>query len=260
MKQYRAFVWKQARDYLSSLICPPLIDEYMALAAHSQPKDLPTVYRRLLESLSNRQGMPNSIGKISCLSNIFYDFDHKKTLGSYSQWTDLFDTIKVKADPSSRMEREDPHNYWTIFCKGSLSAAKYLSRFNTLSDLLTFVNDFDAKPSTRPALPLLLEKEIFGFGFALACNFLMEIGFANFCKPDVHLLDIFSGLGLADRTAIDVFRVVSLMADENGQTPYAIDKVFWLIGSGNLYNHDKRFQTNKKLFIQQTLTAWRNNP
>lgn len=132
------------------------------------------------------------------------------------------------------MERDNSRNYWTLFYKGSLSVARYLNQFDTFGDFLTFVNDFDAKASTRPALPLLLEKEIFGFGFALACNFLMEIGFANFCKPDVHLLDIFSGLGLAERSELNVFRIVSLMAEENGQTPFAVDKVFWLIGSGNL--------------------------
>lgn len=58
MKLYRAFVWKQALAYLSSAISPSLVNQYMILAPHLQPKDLAAVYRRFLESLSNRQGMP----------------------------------------------------------------------------------------------------------------------------------------------------------------------------------------------------------
>ena len=49
----------------------------------------------------------------------------------------------------------------------------------------------------RPALPLLLVQEIDGFGFALACNFLRELGYENFSKPDVHLRKIFWVTGLS---------------------------------------------------------------
>ncbi len=39
---------------------------------------------------------------------------------------------------------------------------------------------------------MLLGREINGFGFALSCDFLKELGYEDFPKPDVHLRDIFT--------------------------------------------------------------------
>jgi len=83
MKHYRAFVWKQTLAYLSSAISSSLVSQYMTLAPQLQPKNLAAVYRRFLESLSNRQGMPNSIGDITRLSGIFHNFDYQQTLRNY---------------------------------------------------------------------------------------------------------------------------------------------------------------------------------
>ncbi len=45
---------------------------------------------------------------------------------------------------------------------------------------------------------MLLDAEIFGYGFPLACDFLKEIGYVDYGKPDVHLKNIFCELGLVD--------------------------------------------------------------
>jgi hypothetical protein len=234
-----------------------LVRRYMSLPERSKRNSFYEVYQRLLESLRNRRGMLNSIGDIGNLEIVFYGFDHQKTLQAYScNWEKLFDAIRIKTKPKSKMDKNNAHNYWVIFCKGSISAADYLSRFNTLDEFLGFIDDFDEKPNTRPALPLLMGEEIFGYGFALACDFLKEIGFSNYSKPDTHLIHIFSGLGISEKSQLDVFKMVSLLSDEVGQTPYAIDKVFWLIGSGNLYLHNVKFKTSKTEFIELVKTNW----
>ena len=214
------------------------------------------IYLRLLQSLINKRGMPNSIGRIEELRPIFYGFDHQKTLQVYPTWEELFTTIKTHQKPKSRMDKANPHNYWVIFCRGSLSTANYLSRFSTPTEFLEYVHDFDKNPNTRPALPFLMGHEIFGYGFALACDFLKEIGFDNYSKPDQHLIDIFSGLGISDESQLEIFRTVTLLATEVGETPYAVDKAFWLIGSGRLYRNNLTFQTDKKEFVRQVKENW----
>jgi hypothetical protein len=233
-----------------------LVREHMTDSDHPKPGTFSEIYLRLLNSLTNKRNMPNSIGRVEELAPIFFGFDHQKTLAVYSDWEDLFDAIKKYLKRKPRMEKENPHNYWVIFCKGSLSAARYLSRFSTPEEFLEFVDDFDANPNTRPALPFLIGHEIFGYGFALACDFLKEMGFANYSKPDQHLIDIFSGLGISDESQLDVFRTVTLFAEEVGETPYAVDKAFWLIGSGKLYKNNLTFETNKKEFVQQVKEGW----
>lgn len=50
---------------------------------------------------------------------------------------------------------------------------------------------------------LLLEQQIVGIGFALACDFLKELEYVNFAKPDVQLRDIFKGLELCPPKSSD---------------------------------------------------------
>jgi thermostable 8-oxoguanine DNA glycosylase len=101
-----------------------------------------------------------------------------------------------------------------------------------------------------------MSEEIFGYGFSLACDFLKELGFTNYVKPDVHLIDIFSGVGLSSKHVLDIFQTASQIANDVNETPYAVDKAFWLIGSGNLYLVGKRFKTNKTQFIDKVIYDW----
>lgn len=259
MREYRKLIWDSALEWLEARADMRMVREHMSLFSVSSPGGFPEVYLRLLQSLSNRQGMPNTIGEVNKnLSVVFCEFNHRQTLQRYlGNWENLFDTIQRVMHPPSRMDKSNPHSYWVIFCKGSISGAEYLAKFDTLEDFLQYVTDFDEKPTTRQALPFLMGHEIFGYGFSLACDFLKELGFSNYAKPDTHLIDIFSGLGVSSRSSLDVFRTVSLMASEVGETPYAVDKAFWLIGSGKLYLYDVQFETSKREFIEQVRTNWK---
>ena len=39
------------------------------------------------------------------------------------------------------------------------------------------------------------------------------------------------------RDDYDVFAAVARVAKSVGETPYCVDKIFWLIGSGNFHDH-----------------------
>jgi len=45
------------------------------------------------------------------------------------------------------------------------------------------------------------------------------------------------------------------MAKDVGETPYAVDKALWLIGSGNLYLDEVEFETSRVQFIRQARRA-----
>lgn len=97
---------------------------------------------------------------------------------------------------------------------------------------------------------MLLSLEIDGFGFALACDFLKEIGFFNFGKPDVHLKNIFYSLILTSSTNdYAVFKAIFRIANNVGVTSYKVDKLFWLIGSGNFYLDDIKVGNHRNEFI-----------
>ena len=85
-----------------------------------------------------------------------------------------------------------------------------------------------------------------------------ELGYENFSKPDVHVKDIFWALGLSPWGTSDyeVFKAVARVARNVGVTPYNVDKLFWLIGSGYFYDdpqigHKGRMGGRKKEFIEK---------
>jgi hypothetical protein len=65
-----------------------------------------------------------------------------------------------------------------------LSGAKFLSQFSSADDFYRWVDFFGEDERARSALPMLLPEEIAGFGFALACDFVKELDYENFSKPD----------------------------------------------------------------------------
>lgn len=86
---------------------------------------------------------------------------------------------------------------------------------------------------------MILEAEIEGIGYPLACDFLKDLGFVNYGKPDVHIIKIFVDIGLCPTGAspYQIQKIISQIADAAEVSAFAVDKVFWLIGSGYFYDH-----------------------
>ena len=234
------------------------LNYYLNHWRYSKPKNMQALFRNMIEHAQNRQGMPNSIGNIDNLKPLLFGFDPKKILKNYNSWEEIFDKIKVNYLPPGRMIRTNNKNYWVIYCKSILSVAKYLSRFSNFDNYKEYVNQFINKdnPDLRIALPLILKEEIFGFQFALACDFIKENISPEFIKPDTHINDIFRGIGICDYddTDYDIYRKVISFSQKAEKQPYWIDKLFWLIGSGEFYKTEKypqsmKFKSSKEEFI-----------
>ncbi len=198
-----------------------------------------------------------SIGGVYRLGPVLCDFDPLRVLEKYhSGWEGVLDDIVDQLKPRGSVP-STPRSIWPRYCRSILSGARFLSRFSSAEDFYGWVDFFDEDERARPALPLLVAQEIEGIGFALACDFLKELGYDNFSKPDVHVKDIFQGLGLCPWGTSDyeVFKAVARVARNVGVTPYNVDKLFWLIGSGNFYKdphigHKGRIGSRKRQFIE----------
>lgn len=145
---------------------------------------------------------------------------------------------------------------WYRYCKGIISAAKFLSQFKDYNEFKSVCDSFDSNDVTREAFALLLQTKIDNMGFAIACNWLKELGYINYPKPDVHMKDICQALGLINekRTDIDCFEAMVKVARECNVEPYKLDKVWWLICSGNYYRYNIQLpnpQMNKTDFLDK---------
>ena len=137
---------------------------------------------------------------------------------------------------------KSPRNLWRIFAKSIISICEFLTQFEDAKAFDDFVLTFTKNEITRAALPMVLEKEVYGYGFALSCDFLKELGYTQYPKPDDHLMDVFSGVKICERDPYTVYKSTIRMAQACGRTAYYVDKTIWLICSGNYYLDDIALQ------------------
>lgn len=254
-----------ARAYLldqgAQGITDELLQHYLSPPPCLTPRTMAEVFRRLLESAQNKGMMATviggAVGGLDSLRPVLADFTPLGVTQRFSSPDDLLDTIIKELRPVGKLRRARG-SLWPLFARATLSGARFLGQFADGPEFVAWVQTFDDDPRKRAALPLLLSQEIDGFGFALACDFLKELGFFNFAKPDVHVKAIVKGLKLSSDTANDyaVFKAVVRIAAHCDRTPYCVDKVFWLVGSGRFYDHpaigrNGRIVTDRSEFIQK---------
>jgi hypothetical protein len=242
--EYLTVVCKMPRELIERHINP----------TSERVKTLNIVYEKLLRSAQSAGMSPRiiggSIGGVGNLGKVLFGFDPRQVALKYRDgWEPVFEDIKRELQPSGQL-RTEAGSKWPLFCRSILSGARFLSRFNTAEDLYRWAETFYESDSTRMSLPLMLSKTIDGFGFALACAFLKDLGYHKYGKPDTHLKTIFVALGLSRSQAdLDVHDAIVRVAEHAGATPYNVDMLFWLIGSGDFYLDNVKIGRHKEKFI-----------
>ncbi len=237
--------YRLARDFWPNQglagITATLIEKYLDPTLSPKPTSMNGIYQGILESAQNANMKASVIGKaiggVERLSGVLDRFNPRTVVTRYDgDWESVLDEIVKKLNPRGQIRRT-PQSIWPKYCKTILSAANFLQQFSSPTDFFNWVDFFDQDDRTRVCLPMLLSTEIESVGFALSCDFLKNMGYVNFPKPDVHLRDIFTALELCKPKATDyqLFKAVTRVAIHAGVSPYNADKVFWLIGSGNFY-------------------------
>ena len=238
--------YQLAKDFLPSQgingVTVSLIEKYLnPLSLSLKPTSKEGIYQRILESAQNANMKSGVIGKaidgVEKLSLVLEAFNPQAVIDKYADgWEEVLDEIVKKIKPRGKIRRT-PRGIWPHYCRTILSAANFVEQFSSVSDFFDWVDFFDQDDRARASLPMLLSQEIEGFGFALSCDFLKEMGYANFPKPDIHLRDIFTSLSLCWDKSSDyqLFKAVIRVAQHAGVSPYNADKLFWLIGSGYFY-------------------------
>lgn len=259
-------IYLLAKDYLPSRkitgVTAVLVEKYLnPLSLSPKPTTKEAIYQRILESAQNANMKAGVIGRaiggVEKLASVLEGFNAKVILEKYAGDCEaVLDDIVEKLKPNGEVRRAS-RSIWPHYCQTILSAANFIEQFSSASDFFGWVDFFDKDERARASLPMLLSREIEGFGFALSCDFLKEMGYINFPKPDVHLRDIFTGLSLCPNKSDDyqLFKAVIRLANHAGVSPYNADKVFWLIGSGYFYNdpdlgNKGRVGSYKKEFIE----------
>lgn len=187
---------------------------------------------------------------------ILFDYNVHKILATYKNTDELLKEFKSKFNLPRIQGRR---SLWRKFSEGIISGANFIASFKDKDDFDNFIKTFNRNKYTKAALPMLLSKEIKGFGFALACDFLKELGYREYPKPDVHLSTIFYELGLSEsKEQYEVYKSIIEMADAVGEDAYTVDKIFWLISSGRFYLVNIEIGRNRDEFIKSVKAKFKN--
>lgn len=230
-----------------------ILNRYLCVPA--KPTVLPGIYRRALESAQNHGRMTKAIlsslptENLDDLKVLLENWNPRRIATQFSDEKKLLSHL-IDNVPIKRKIELSPRSMWPKFCGSIISIANFLKRFKNAEEFHAWAGSFCAHPETRAALPLVLAQEIKGFGVPLACDFVKEVGYAEFGKPDIHIKDVFEGVDILTSTN-DYFVMLKIneLAEEIGVTSYQYDKMIWLCCSGHLYLDqyaDKPKQTKVK--------------
>ena len=218
----------------------------------SRYSTLDEIFDRMISSVVNRQSMPNVIGYGEKNRSVILDVlggpsvELVARMNQETLYDEFYKRIGFKNYESKR-------NSWRLFSRSVVDCAKFLEPFGEGPDFYAFADEFIESPSVsakalpylRLTLPVMIQQKVYGMGFALACDFLKEIGYDCYPKPDVHLTRIFTSLGLArDDSQYTVYEAIvrasynaSISLDET-ITAYRLDKIVFLISSGKFYGFE----------------------
>lgn len=255
-KQIMQVMYDEAKVMLNEL-CPKDVDlkKYFNLEKSFKTKN--DILFTLLISLQDKQMSYNVIGILrperkEIFRKLLFDFDCNMILNNYNE-----ESLLITFSKNFIINNIDSkQNLWRLYAKSIISAAKYLDIFNSAEEFDIFVKKYS---DNKIELITLLQNKIYGLGFALACNFLKDLGYSEYSKPDVHIKDIFLVFDLCANDDYSVFNSVAEMSKIVDDSAFNIDRLFWLICSGKLYLDDVNIGRHKEEFIDRVMNKLDNN-
>lgn len=229
-----------------------------------QSNPLENPYLRLASSLQNSGMMHNSIKfnesdkRHQTIQTVLFDFNAKKVLESCENGKELYlKFIKNGIEDNGKKEKKETN--WEKYSKGLYEGAMFLNSSNgqDLMNKVLALNNIETFDKSGITQIRKIAKEIHGLGFALTCDWLKECGCTWLAKPDVHIVDVYKAvIGLDEDAKVKESDVIEYMfnwaqelksVDEN-MTAYKLDKIIWLICTGNFYL-DKSKTLNKQTLL-----------
>lgn len=146
--------------------------------------------------------------------------------------------------------QDSKQNLWRRYANSIIDSCRYLSNYKNAEEFNKYIENFNG------SLDIVydMKRSIRGMGFALACNLIKDLGFTDYAKPDTHTRDVVAAMGFADDD-ISVIRAIQDIAKANNDTAFNVDRMIWLICSGNYFNDNIRMGSHKKELIKKIQMA-----
>lgn len=213
-----------------------------------------SILLRLCSSLQNSGMMHNSIKfndkdapeYRTAVETVMCGFDTKTAAAKYSDWTAIYNAI-INTGISDNGIREKKETNWEKYCRGLYDGLQFLTSGNGEKKIQQLVST-TMLTDTEIGIISDISNKIHGLGFALTCDWLKECGCVWLAKPDVHINGVIMHLKGVDKIKDrDVLRemfswaeVVKNSDTDSSATAYKLDKIIWLLCTGEFYLDGKR--------------------
>ncbi len=251
-------LYEYAVDYLKNHtegLTDSILNEYFKV---NKVSSLDEAFRRGVASVvdSNRKTMANPIAyfkpnRKAAIDDVLCGFGLNAMRTKYGDDVNkLWNDFCTQVVPDSE---QSPRGAWYKFAENIITLMAYLSGFKDIDDLYAvFGNAKDVNAKIK--LINTVSAKVRWWGFAMASNWIKDMGMIGFCKPDQHVRAIIDGIYQTGQEEKDVFTKVIEIAEECNISPFVLDRVLYLVGSGNFYGqgHEhikKSYNGNEQDFI-----------
>ena len=202
---------------------------------------------RLCSSLQNSGNMRNSIKFMEnrdTIRRVLFNFNISRSASEYSDWKMIYEAMN-KAGITDNGDRSKRETNWDKYCHGLYDGLMFLNSNSGVQQIKNYVKMSELTDEIIEEINQI-SKNIHGLGFPLACDWLKECGCTWLAKPDIHIKEVMKRVRHVDNIENeDVLRLIfswsnTINARNTNRdiTPYIIDKVIWLLCTGNFYLDD----------------------
>lgn len=191
---------------------------------------------------------------LSIIREILHEADLQYVCDTYSNAPSKLYDVMIERLVFNSTEDAFTQKVVKIYVNVVCGMAKYLSQFKDIKSMYDY---FEQYQICKEKIMLLREimaasKQLCykhencnneGWGFALASNWLKDIGMHDYCKPDVHVKAFSKELKVSESKSDEaVFKAFVAMADSAKRldptvNAFKADRLAYLIGSGDFFNH-----------------------
>lgn len=173
-------------------------------------------------------------------------YDIKTAAAKYADWTAIYNAI-ISTGISDKGTREKKETNWEKYCRGLYDGLQFLTTGNGEKIIQQLVST-TVLTNTEIGIINNISNNIHGLGFALTCDWLKECGCVWLAKPDVHINGVIMHQNGVDKikdkdVLLEMFswaEVVKNSGTDLSATAYKLDKIIWLLCTGEFYLDGKR--------------------
>ena len=257
MKNVYKAIYQEALNYIIDRAGLEYVVDQLKNNTNNHPPEIKAIndiFRMLLNAAISTKRMREAIGPIENLDDLLLGFDPIKLYSQYGEKCELLAgkirELKAGGNLKGVNISDDHWAYWEMFCKTVLSGACFLSQLKTVQTFKAFVRGFKYNEMTTAVLPLLLQKEIQGFTFSSACDFLARAGFCDYIAPDPRVKALLFDIEIIEtRDNYELLKTLIAIGRVNDEKTDLVNKLFLMIAGGGLPAQESKNNDFRNGFI-----------